>query len=286
MKNLFITFATLALLTITGWAQAPATEKRVLTLDEAGKIIETVKTAARKLNAPGAAIAVVDEGGNLVALERLDGTFAAGANLSIGKARTAALFKLPTKSLDELIKSGKVSTAGPLDSLFTPIAGGIPITIDGRIIGGVGVSGAANATQDEELANAGVSTLTTARAGTPVTYFDKDRMAAAFAKGVVLFDAGERYKIHASRRDQAGEAEVHAADTDIFYILEGSATFVTGGELIGGRTIAAGEIRGPEVKGGEAHRLSKGEVIIVPPGTPHWFKEVPGPFIYYVVKVR
>jgi hypothetical protein len=79
-------------------ANAQTAQKRGLTLDGAKKVIAAAVTEARSKNAPGAAIAVVDEGGNLVAVERLDNTFAAGANISIGKARTAALFKRPTKA--------------------------------------------------------------------------------------------------------------------------------------------------------------------------------------------
>src|SRR4029078_3365182 len=89
-------------------------------------------------NAPGAVIAVVDDGGNLMALERLDGTFAAGANISIGKARTAALFKKTTRIFEELINKSRTAMTALND--FTPLQGGVPITVDGKIVGGVGVS--------------------------------------------------------------------------------------------------------------------------------------------------
>ncbi|MDX2030099.1 MAG: cupin domain-containing protein [Blastocatellia bacterium] len=92
--------------------------------------------------------------------------------------------------------------------------------------------------------------------------------------------------VHASHRDKAGQVEVHEQDADIIYVLDGSATLVTGGEIVGGRTIAPGEIRGAEIRGGETRLISKGDVIVVPAGTPHWFKEVPGPLNYYVVKAR
>src|SRR5581483_3475043 len=108
-----------------------------------------------KNNAPGGVIAVVDEGGNLMALERLDGTFAAGANISIGKARTAVLFKRPTKAFEDIIKNGRTAMVALPDAYFTPLQGGVPITVDGQIVGGVGVSGASSAQQDEELAMAG-----------------------------------------------------------------------------------------------------------------------------------
>jgi glc operon protein GlcG len=105
---------------------------------------------------------VVDEGGNLVAVERLDNTFAAGANISIGKARTAALFKRPTKFFEDVINKGRTAMATLPD--FTPLQGGIPIIVDGQVVGAVGVSGAASAQQDEELAIAGANALATASA--------------------------------------------------------------------------------------------------------------------------
>ena len=120
-----------------------------------------------------------------------------------------------------------------------------------------------------------------------VTYFPAEKVSAAFAKGAVLFDGdGRNYMVHASRRDGAGQAEVHVKDTDIIYMLDGSTTFVTGGTVIGGKTTAPDEIRGTSVEHGETRRLGKGDVIIVPNGTPHWFKDVDGPVLYYVVKVR
>src|SRR5438093_7206552 len=123
--------------------------------------------------------------------------------------------------------------------------------------------------------------------GADVTYFPADKVATAFAKCAVLFDgAGRNYMVHASRREAAGQAEVHVKDADIIYVLEGSTTFVTGGTVVDGKTTAPNEIRGTAVKDGETRRLGKGDVIIVPNGTPHWFKEVDGPVLYYVVKVR
>jgi quercetin dioxygenase-like cupin family protein len=92
--------------------------------------------------------------------------------------------------------------------------------------------------------------------------------------------------VHASRRDGAGKAEVHTRDTDIIYVLDGSATFVTGGTVVDGQTTAPDEIRGASIASGETRKLAKGDVVIVPNGTPHWFQEVKGPLSYYVVKVR
>jgi mannose-6-phosphate isomerase-like protein (cupin superfamily) len=122
----------------------------------------------------------------------------------------------------------------------------------------------------------------------PVTYFPAADVKAAFAKGAVLFDGkdGRNYMIHASRREKAGMAEVHEKDADLIYVIEGSVTFVTGGTVVDGKTTAPDEIRGTSIEGGDSRTLSQGDVIIVPRGVPHWFKEVSGTFLYYVVKVR
>jgi len=275
------------LIAFTMMATAQVAEKKVLTLEGAKRVLETTKAEAAKLKAPGAAIAVVDDGGNLLALERLDGTFAAGSQISIGKARTAALFKRETKAFEDIIKNGRTAMTALPDSLFTPLQGGVPIVLDGQIIGAIGVSGAASAAQDQELAVAGANALTNPETGkAAVSYFERAKVDAAFSKGAVLFDASDKYMVHASHRDKAGAVEVHELDADIIYVLEGSATLVTGGEVIGGKTIAPGEIRGTDVKGGETRTISRGDVVIVPAGTPHWFKEVPGSINYYVVKAR
>lgn len=266
-------------------AKGQTTEKKTLTLDGARKVIEAAKAEARRVNAPSAVIAVADDGGNLMALERLDGTFAAGANISIGKARTAALFKRPTKAFEDIIKNGRTAMVALPDSFFTPLQGGIPITVDGQIVGAVGVSGAASAQQDEDLALAGAKALEVNTAKV-VSYFEKDKVESAFAKGAVLFDNSDKYMVHASHRDQAGIAEVHEKDADIIYVLEGSATLVTGGTVVDPKPTAPDEIRGKEITGGNTRQIAKGDVIIVPAGTPHWFKEVPGPINYYVVKAR
>lgn len=117
-----------------------------------------------------------------------------------------------------------------------------------------------------------------------VTYLPSAEVAAAFAKGAPLIEVQD-YKIHASRREAAGMSEVHVRDTDIIYVLEGEATFVTGGTVVEGRTVAKDEIRGSSIAGGETRRLVKGDVVVVPNGTAHWFKDVRGPFLYYVIKV-
>src|SRR4030095_10289611 len=105
---------------------AQITEKKSLTISGARTAIAAAAAEAKKRNTTGV-IAVVDDGGNLMAVERLDGTFAAGANISVGKARTAALFKRPTKVFEDIIKNGRTAMVALPDSLFTPLQGGIPI---------------------------------------------------------------------------------------------------------------------------------------------------------------
>src|ERR1700740_129736 len=155
-------------------------EKRTLTLDGAERVIAAAKAKAQEVKSPGGVIAVVDAGGNLMALARLDGTFAAGANISIGKARTAVLFQKPTKVFEDIINKGRTAMAALPDSFFTPLQGGIPVVLDGQIIRGVGMSGASGAAQNEELAISVAEAAKTfgserATAGLlPVTYFPKN----------------------------------------------------------------------------------------------------------------
>jgi len=121
--------------------------------------------------------------------------------------------------------------------------------------------------------------------GPAVTYLEGPKVSAAFAKGAPLVEVMD-YKIHASRREGPGAAEVHERDTDIIYVLDGTATIVTGGTVSDAATTAPEEVRGSSIRDGQTKLLSKGDVMIVPNGTPHWFQQVQGPFTYYVVKVR
>lgn len=285
----------LAVVTSASAAQAPLASKQTLTLDGARQVVAAAEDFAKAHNTTGV-IAVVDDGGNLMAVERIDGTFAAGANISIGKARTAVLFKKPTKVFEDIIKNGRTAMVALND--FTPLQGGVPIIVDGQLVGGVGVSGAASAQQDEELAIAGagaIGTITTASNGAlapgaaTVQYWPRSEVDASFAKGAVLFDGAQgtqNYMIHTSRRSTPGMAEVHTRDTDIIYVLSGSATFVTGGTVSEGKPTAPDEIRGARIANGETRKIAKGDVIVIPKGTPHWFQQVSGPISYYTIKVR
>jgi uncharacterized protein GlcG (DUF336 family)/mannose-6-phosphate isomerase-like protein (cupin superfamily) len=279
--------------------QAQIIEKESLNLDGAKKAIAAAVDYAKKNDAPGGVIAIVDEGGNLMALERLDGTFAMGATISIGKARTAVLFKKPTRFFEELINKGR--TAMTTVDGFTPLIGGIPIMVDNQVVGGIGVSGAASAAQDEELALAGANALmgNAAKLDMPAptanienslthptqtaTFIDSKNVSAAFAKGMPLLETAG-YKVHASRRIGPGQAEIHTLDTDVIYVVDGSATLVTGGTVPDAKPIGPNEIRGSKVEGGEEHHIGKGDAIIIPNGVPHQFTTVTGELHYFVCK--
>jgi glc operon protein GlcG len=293
--------AAAAALTVA-WSSATAqiAAKHGLNLDGARRVIAAAEQEARSHN-EGGVIAVVDEGGNLLALERIDNTFAAGSKISIGKARTAALFKRPTKFFEDIIKNGRTSMVALED--FTPLQGGIPIVVGGEIVGAVGVSGAASAQRDEEVAMAGARALaddstlaagTVMQSGMPdsapdVRYWSPDAVAAALAKGTVLLDGANgtrNYMVHASHRDKRGLAEVHTLDADLVYVVRGTATIVTGGTVVAPKAIEPFEIRGSAIEGGTSQKLAPGAVLVVPRGTPHWFRDVDGAFDYFVVKVR
>jgi len=294
---------TLAMMLMASTSYAGSvSEKQGLTLEGAKKVVAATVAEAKRVNAPGGSIAVVDEGGNLLVLERLDGSFAASANISIGKARTAALFKKPTKVFEDAIKGGRtsmVTLGGDLQN-FTPLQGGVPLEWEGKMVGAIGVSGAASAQQDEELALAGVRSLESMELAAmpngqvlPVTFIDSKTVKTSFNAGAVLVGEDEKmmhaarnYMVHASHRDKPGIAEIHQLDTDIVYVLEGTATLVTGGQSVETKEIAPNELRGKYIDGGETRKLVPGDVVIIPNNVPHWFKEVSSPFNYYVVKVR
>ncbi len=118
---------------------------------------------------------------------------------------------------------------------------------------------------------------------TTATFVDPKSVAGAFAKGMPLLETGG-YKVHASRRVEPGQAEIHTLDTDVIYVVDGSATLVTGGEAVDAKEIAPNEIRGTKIEGGQEHQISKGEVIVIPNGVPHQFTAVTGELHYFVCK--
>ncbi len=118
-----------------------------------------------------------------------------------------------------------------------------------------------------------------------VSYFPARDVEAQFVKGGTLVD-GANWRVMTSTRTSRGESERHTVDTDILHILEGSATFVTGGVMTGEHETAAGESHGTGLDGGTERTLAAGDVITIAAGVPHWFKAVDGRVKYFVVKVR
>jgi mannose-6-phosphate isomerase-like protein (cupin superfamily) len=118
-----------------------------------------------------------------------------------------------------------------------------------------------------------------------VTYVDTAKMNELFAKPGALAN-GPDFTASIARRTAAGQVEIHAKETDIFYIVDGSATFVTGGTMVGGKETRPNQMLGTDITGGQTHQLKKGDFISIPAGIPHWFKEVPSSGVtYYMVKV-
>jgi quercetin dioxygenase-like cupin family protein len=116
-----------------------------------------------------------------------------------------------------------------------------------------------------------------------VQYIGHDQVAEKLAKGGPIA-SDPAFTVSASHRDKAGNVEVHDKETDIFYVTDGEATFVTGGKMIGGKKSKPDQWLGTDIEGGQTHNLSKGDVMIIPAGTPHWFQKVPKSVSYYVVK--
>jgi len=123
--------------------------------------------------------------------------------------------------------------------------------------------------------------------GPAVTYIGHDKVDAALSgqtHSSTLLEASDLLVMGAHRAEN-GHVELHEKQTDVLYIVDGEATFVTGGKMVGGKVTSPGQWLGAEIQGGQVHHLSKGDVIVIPAGIPHWFKEVPHSVSYFVVKV-
>jgi quercetin dioxygenase-like cupin family protein len=119
---------------------------------------------------------------------------------------------------------------------------------------------------------------------TDVIVIERAKVDEVFAKGGPL-QLNSAFKVQAGRRDAAGLVEIHTHDTDIFYLTEGTATLITGGQAVDPKEISPGELRADKLIGGVTRKISKGDVVIIPAGVPHWMPEVSKPFLYFVVKV-
>ncbi len=138
---------------MAGPASSQTLDKKVLSFEAAKKIAVAAEAAAREKSV-GVVIAVVDDGGHLILLHRLDDTQVASVNVGIGKARTAAIYRRPSKDFEDQIRAGRVAALALADS--TPLQGGVPIRLDGKVIGAVGVSGDTPQV-DEAIAIAGAN---------------------------------------------------------------------------------------------------------------------------------
>jgi mannose-6-phosphate isomerase-like protein (cupin superfamily) len=118
-----------------------------------------------------------------------------------------------------------------------------------------------------------------------VKYFSKDDLAASFSKGGTITDQSN-YKVMTAHRTEGGNVEVHNNFTDVFYIVQGTTTIVTGGKVVGIDLKNPDEPRGKSIEGGETRKMSAGDAIVIPAGVPHWMKEAEGPLLYFVVKVE
>jgi glc operon protein GlcG len=114
-------------------------------------------------------------------------------------------------------------------------------------------------------------------------FFDKAQVAQALKAGGLIYD-GKFFRAQISQRSEPGQVELHQKDTDVFYIVSGSATIVTGGTMVGGKPAGPGEIRGTSITGGESRSVAAGDVVVIPDNLNHWWKEVHQPLFYFVVK--
>jgi glc operon protein GlcG len=203
------------------------------------------------------------------------------------KARTAAIYRRPSRDFEDQASNGRPSALHLARAV--PLQGGVPIALDGQVIGAIGVSGATSADEDAELAAIGARAVSEALAdrnggGRAAAFFPAAAVAERFRSGGLLLDA-PAYKIDAGRRDAPGEAEYHAHTVDVMHVVAGSATVLLGGELREPRDVAPGELRAAAVEGGERRELREGDVLAIPNGVPHQFVDVSEPFLYFVVKV-
>jgi glc operon protein GlcG len=259
----------------------PTVEVPALTRQGAQRIAETVGTAAA---ARGVApvVSVVDAGGALLYLLRPDAAQVASVAVTTDKARTAAIYRRPSKDFEDQAAHGRPSALHLAGAV--PLQGGMPIVHDGHVVGAVGVSGASSADEDQELATLGAEAATTDDGRAEATRFSSAQVAAKFETGGLLLDT-PGYKVDAGRRTAPGEVEFHEHVADLMHVVQGRATVVTGGQMLDQRPVGPGEVRARAIEGGTSHDLAEGDVLVVPAGVPHQFVAVSDPFLYLVVKV-
>jgi uncharacterized protein GlcG (DUF336 family)/mannose-6-phosphate isomerase-like protein (cupin superfamily) len=240
---------------------------------------EGAKLAAEAVGAAAAergvapVVSAVDAGGALIYLHRPDGAQVASVEVTTDKARTAAIYRRPSKDFEEQASHGRPSALHLARAV--PLQGGMPILHDGQVVGAIGVSGASSADEDQELAVIGANALASPNGrANGAAFFASEDVKRKFETGGLLLET-RGYKIDAGRREAPGAPELHESEVDVMRVVEGSATVVTGGE-----------IQGDRLEGGKPQRIAEGDVIAIPSGVPHQFVEVTDPFLYFVVKVE
>ena len=235
---------------------------------EAAKRVGAAAEAEANKRGATVVIVVVDDGGSVLWLERLNDTQVASVDVGIGKARTAAIFRRPSKVFEDQIRDGRVAALALPGA--TPLAG--RHSADRRRAtwsarsASVAIRRKRTRTSPRQERQA-FAALIAGESQPGVSYWKSQDVTAAFAKGSVLFggEDGRNYMVHASHRDGAGMAEVHTLDADIIYVLDGSATFVTGGTVEGGRRQPL-RMRSAARRSPTARFVAspKGDVLIVP----------------------
>jgi len=165
------------------------------------------------------------------------------------------------------------------------------------LLAAFGMCALASMSDAQQPGPAGIVNGTYSARGTePVIYSAKEAIAASFEKNnLMLHDSHGSYMVETAQRTTPGGAEVHLMDTDVTYIIKGSATIITGGTVVDVNPHPTSrpdnphpeyEIRGARILGGQIYHLSAGDSIVIPKGVPHQYSEVQGPFWYFNVKVR
>jgi glc operon protein GlcG len=267
-------------------------EQPALSYDGARLAAEAIGAeAARRGVAP--VVSAVDPGGELIYLLRPDTAQVASVRVTTDKARTAAIYRRPSKDFEDQASHGRPSALHLARAV--PLQGGMPIVHQGQVVGAVGVSGASSADEDQELAVLGAHLAQTAAAaaGTDsrnghaagAAFISEEALDRQFQTGGIVLDAGA-YKLDAGRREVPGEVEFHAGTVDVMHVVRGTASVLTGGDMQDEREVAPGEIRARSLAGGVRHDLRSGDVLAIPNRVPHQFVEVSDPFLYFVVKLE
>ena len=268
-------------------AEFAVTEVPALTYEGARLAAEAAGAAAAERGV-SPVISAVDAGGALMYLVRPDSAQVASVEVTTDKARTAAIYRRPSKDFEDQASGGRPSALHLARAV--PLQGGVPIEHDGEVIGAIGVSGATDADEDRELAEIGARSVEAAIAArgngssNGAVYFPAAAVEEKFRAGGLLLDQAG-YKIDAGRREAPGEVEYHEHVVDVMHVVSGRATVLTGGSMLDAHEVAPGELRAAAVEGGKSHELSEGDVLAIPNGVPHQFTDVSDPFLYFVVKV-